>query len=290
LRFIGCYRVFEKVGSGGMGDVYRAGDTRNGEVVAVKVLLDARLGDERMVSRFRREARIEAALQHPNIAAFRDFGEAEVADGGRSRRVVYLVMEWVPGEDLGELLKRRGRLPAREALALGLQVAAALEAAHRLGVVHRDLKPGNIRLTPEGRVKVLDFGLAKILAGTFLGRRHPVTFQTSVGSVLGTAPYMAPEQLLGRPVEPRTDLFALGVVLYRMTTGQVPFGGRNVIEAIQAVSRQAPEPPSSLDPGLGKGFDDLVLRLLAKEPTGRPASAREAAQAMEALLATEAPG
>ena len=221
----GPYLMLDRVGEGGMGTVYRAEDTRTGAPVAVKVLDEARTRDPQILSRFRREARIATALRHPNIAAFHDFDEAVVpsATGGARRRVVFLVIEWVAGEDLTAFLQRKERFDAARLAEVARQLTAALEAAHAVGVVHRDLKPSNIRLTPDGRVKVLDFGLAKILENAQLHRDHPPTFQTSIGSLLGTAPYMAPEQLFGREVDARTDQFALGVVLYQMATGEVPF-------------------------------------------------------------------
>ena len=274
VRF-GPYRLLEKVGEGGMGAVYRSEDGRAGATVAVKVLDESRTRDPQVLSRFRREARIGDALRHPNIAAFHDFDEAVITDAGGTvrRRVVYLVTEWVPGEDLTDLLQRGERFTIARVVEIGIQVADALEAAHAAGVVHRDLKPSNIRLTPEGRVKVLDFGLAKILEGADLHRDHPPTFQTTIGSMLGTAPYMAPEQLFGRAVDERTDQFSLGVVLYQMATGKVPFYGRNIVEVLQAVSGKAAVPPSRLNPEIPPALDALVLRLLAKEPAGRYPSA-----------------
>ena len=257
--------------------------------VAVKVLDESRTRDPQILSRFRREARIEAALRHPNVAAFHALDEAILSDGNQARprrRLLYLVMEWVPGEDLTELLLRGERIPLARQLDVATQVAAALEAAHAAGVIHRDLKPSNIRLTPDGRVKVLDFGLAKVLEGAELHRDHPPTFQTTIGSLLGTAPYMAPEQLFGRAVDARTDLFALGVVMYQMATGQVPFSGRNIVEVLQAVSGDTPAPPSRLAPGVPPQLDALVLRLLAKEPAERLPSAT----AVRHVLASVAAG
>jgi len=277
--------MLDRVGEGGMGTVYRAEDTRTGTPVAVKVLDEARTRDPQILSRFRREARIATALRHPNIAAFHDFDEAVVpsATGGARRRVVFLVIEWVAGEDLTAFLQRKESFPAARLAEIARQLTAALEAAHAVGVVHRDLKPSNIRLTPDGKVKVLDFGLAKILENAQLHRDHPPTFQTSIGSLLGTAPYMAPEQLFGREVDARTDQFALGVVLYQMATGEVPFSGRNIVEVLQAVSTKAPVPPSRLDPELPPALDELILRLLAKEPAGRFASAAAVREALAAV-------
>ncbi len=282
----GPYLMLDRVGEGGMGVVYRAEDTRIGSPVAVKVLDEGRTRDPQILSRFRREARIATALRHPNIAAFHDFDEAVVPGGGGAgakRRVVFLVIEWVAGEDLTAALQRKERFSGARLVEIAKQITAALEAAHDVGVVHRDLKPSNIRLTPDGQVKVLDFGLAKILESAALHRDHPPTFQTSIGSLLGTAPYMAPEQLFGRSVDARTDLFALGVVLYQMATGEVPFSGRNIVEVLQAVSNKAPVPPSRLAPELSPALDELILRLLAKEPSGRFPSAGAVRQALAAV-------
>jgi eukaryotic-like serine/threonine-protein kinase len=284
LPRIAHYQLLESVGEGGMGTVYRGEDVRNGAAVAVKVLDESRAQDPQIFSRFRREARIEAALRHPNIAAFHDFGEhVSWSEGGGRRRFVYLVIEWIPGVDLAEILAWPGKVPAERAVEYARQIAGALEAAHAVGVVHRDLKPSNIRITLENRVKILDFGLAKILEETELHRDHPPTFQTTIGSLLGTAPYMAPEQLFGKGVDFRTDLFALGVILYQMITGQVPFSGRNILEILQAVSTQEPVRPSVLVPEVPPALEDIVLRLLAKEPSGRPASATELLASLEGL-------
>jgi eukaryotic-like serine/threonine-protein kinase len=281
----GPYLMLDRVGEGGMGTVYRAEDTRTGSPVAVKVLDDARTRDPQILSRFRREARIATALRHPNIAAFHDFDEAVVPSttGGARRRVVFLVIEWVAGEDLTAALQRKETFGTARLVEIARQLTSALEAAHAVGVVHRDLKPSNIRLTPEGRVKVLDFGLAKILESADLHRDHPPTFQTSIGSLLGTAPYMAPEQLFGRGVDARTDLFALGVVLYQMATGEVPFSGRNIVEVLQAVSSKSPVPPSHHAPELPAALDALILRLLAKDPSGRFPSAAAVREALAAV-------
>jgi serine/threonine protein kinase len=266
----GPYLLLERVGEGGMGIVYRAEDTRNGGPVAVKVLDENRTRDPQILSRFRREARIEAALRHPNIAAFHDFGEAILGGEGIShRRVVYLVIEWVPGEDLTALLQRNETFTVQRLVDIARQIVAALEAAHAAGIVHRDLKPSNIRLTPQQLVKVLDFGLAKLLEHGDLHKLHPPTFQTKIGALLGTAPYMAPEQLFSRPVDARTDLFALGVVLYQMMTGKVPFSGRNIVEVLQAVSAKVPTPPRELRADLPPAVEAFILRLLAKEPAAR---------------------
>ncbi|HEV8631226.1 MAG TPA: serine/threonine-protein kinase [Thermoanaerobaculia bacterium] len=281
---LGPYLLLDRVGEGGMGTVYRAEDTRTGAPVAVKVLDESRTRDPQILSRFRREARIEAALRHPNIAAFHDFDEAVLQGAsGTRRRVVFLVIEWVPGEDLTAQLQRKERFHAPQLVEVARQITAALEVAHAAGIVHRDLKPSNIRVTPEGLVKVLDFGLAKILESADLHRDHPPTFQTTIGSLLGTAPYMAPEQLFGRAVDARTDLFALGVVLYQMATGEVPFSGRNIVEVLQAVSTKSPVAPSAINAELPPRLDGLILRLLAKEPSGRFASATAVREALAAI-------
>lgn len=284
LPRLASYQLLESVAEGGMGTVFRAEDLRHGGQVAVKVLDHSRVCDPEVISRFRREARIEAALRHPNIAAFHDFGEhVDWSETGARQRVVYLVIEWVPGVDLAEVLARPGHLPPERVVDYARQIALALEAAHAVGVVHRDLKPGNIRITPEGQVKVLDFGLAKILEETDLHRQHPPTFQTTIGSLLGTAAYMAPEQLFGRGVDTRTDLFSLGVVMYQMATGEVPFSGRNIVEVLQAVSTQEPAAPSTLAPEVPTALERVILELLAKEPGSRPPSATALLEALDGL-------
>lgn len=276
LPRLASYQLLESVGEGGMGTVYRAEDLRDGSTVAVKVLDDHRAHDPEVISRFRREARIKAALCHPNIAAFHDSGEYVAwSESGARRRLVFLVIEWIPGVDLTEILAWPGHLSSDRVVGYARQITSALEAAHAVGVVHRDLKPSNLRITPEDQVKVLDFGLAKILEETDLHRNHPPTFQTHVGSLLGTAHYMAPEQLFGRGVDARTDLFSLGVVMYQMTTGKVPFSGRNIVEVLQAVSDRDPTPPSVLNSAVPVALERLILGLLAKEPSGRPSSASE---------------
>jgi serine/threonine protein kinase len=269
-----------------MGAVYRSEDTRTGMPVAVKVLDESRTRDPQILSRFRREARIEAALRHPNIAAFHDFDEAVLSDGNPGhprRRAVFLVIEWVPGEDLTAQLQRKEVIPLARQVEIATQIAAALEVAHAAGVIHRDLKPSNIRITPDGRVKVLDFGLAKVLESAALHRDHPPTFQTTIGSLLGTAPYMAPEQLFGKAVDARTDLFSLGVVMYQMATGEVPFSGRNIVEVLQAVSGKTPVVPSQLRADVPPVLDAIILRLLAKEPAARFPSAAAVRSALAAL-------
>ncbi|HVS02517.1 MAG TPA: serine/threonine-protein kinase [Thermoanaerobaculia bacterium] len=273
----GPYRFLERVGEGGMGAVFRAEDSRNGVAVAVKVLDEGRREDPQMLSRFRREARIAMTLRHRNIAAFHDFaqGVVEATGARRRRRVVYLVLEWVPGVDLAALLAPGEPLPVPRVVGYARQMAAALVAAHAAGVVHRDLKPSNVRITGDGVVKILDFGLAKILEDCDLYRQHPPTFETSIGSLLGTAAYMAPEQLLGQPIDARSDFFSLGAVLYQMATGRLPFVGRNIVDVLRAVSTHEPAPPRQIQPAVPPRLEALVLQLLAKERAARPASADE---------------
>ena len=281
----GPYKLLEKVGEGGMGAVYRSEDTRTGTTVAVKVLDEARTRDPQILSRFRREARIEAALRHPNISAFHDFDEAIVSDAtsGLRRRVVFLVIEWVPrrghhrsaaaprevhaGADRGD--RRSGRGRARGG-------ARCRDRAPRPQAEQHPAHPRRSGQGPRLRPR-------QGLESAPLHRDHPPTFQTTIGSLLGTAPYMAPEQLFGRGVDARTDLFSLGVVLYQMATGEVPFSGRNIVEVLQAVSSKAAAPPSYLNPDVPLALDVLILRLLAKEPEGRYPSATAVRQALAAV-------
>ncbi|MDX1630756.1 MAG: serine/threonine-protein kinase [Thermoanaerobaculia bacterium] len=283
-RRIGPYQIVERIGGGGLGTVFRARDRLRGDQeVALKILDDSRLTEPEIVARFRREAKIVAALNHPAIAGFHDFDEVFLEEEGAPRRLLYLVLEWVPGEDLAARLRRRGRLPLPEIVELGSQAAGALAVAHRAGVVHRDLKPANLRITPQGTLKILDFGLAKILAESRLSREGMDSFQTAVGSVLGTARYMAPEQLLGEPVDERSDLFSLGTILYRCATGREAFEGENLLELLRSIKEQVPSPPAELVPELPGALDRLIRDLLAKAPGDRPASATAVAECLDEL-------
>ena len=258
---LGPYEITAAIGAGGMGEVYRATDTKLNRDVAIKVLPVEVAADPERLARFRREAQLLAALNHPNVAAIYGLEEAD----GRP----FLVLELVEGEDLAERLKR-GRLPVGEALEIAKQVAEALEAAHEKSIVHRDLKPANVKLTPEGKVKVLDFGLAKAYAGdSAVGSsadlsRSPTLAQTGTeaGLILGTASYMSPEQARGRRVDKRTDIWAFGALLFELLTGEPgvrrgdgdrrPRGGGAERPAVGATARRGAgwgsTPPAAVSP------------------------------------------
>jgi eukaryotic-like serine/threonine-protein kinase len=234
----GSYQITVAIGAGGMGEVYQAQDTRLGRNVAIKVLPEAFAHDPERLSRFQREAKMLAALNHPNIATI--YGLEQSGDTS------YLVMELVPGETLAEKIKRGGPIAAEESLAIARQIAEALEAAHEKGIVHRDLKPANVKVTPEGKVKVLDFGLAKAFSDDGVGQdmdNSPTmsAAATMQGIILGTAGYMSPEQARGKPVDRRADIWAFGVVLYEMLTGELLFAGETVSDTLAAVLRHEPD-------------------------------------------------
>src|SRR5580700_7591764 len=229
---LGPYEITGAIGAGGMGEVYQAHDTKLGRDVAIKVLPEAFARDPDRLSRFQREAKMLAALNHPAIATI--YGLEQ------SNGMSYLVMELVSGETLQERLAREGRLPIDEALVVCRQIAEALEAAHEKGIIHRDLKPANVKVTPEGKVKVLDFGLAKAFAGGEAGSdpsNSPTLSAagTMQGVILGTAAYMSTEQARGKAVDKRTDIWAFGCVLYEMLTGKQTFSGEDVTDIIAAV-------------------------------------------------------
>ena len=237
---LGTYEVTGHLGSGGMGDVYQARDTTLGRSVAIKVLPEPFAADPERLARFEREAKLLAALNHPNIAAI--YGLE------RSGATRYLVMELVPGETLSDRIAREGPVPVEEALAIARQIAEALAAAHdsEMGIVHRDLKPANVKVTPEGRVKVLDFGLAKAFAGETASANisnSPTlsAMATMQGVIMGTAGYMSPEQARGKPVDKRTDIWAFGCVLYEMLTGRQAFRGEDLTEIIAAIVKSEPD-------------------------------------------------
>ncbi|MCZ6770210.1 MAG: protein kinase, partial [Acidobacteria bacterium] len=236
-RQLGCYKILSFIAAGGMGEVYRARDTQLDREVAIKVLPAEFTQDPERLARFQREAKLLAALNHPNIAAI--YG-LEESDGVR-----FLVLELVEGETLGERLVK-GALPVEEALEVCRQIAEGVEAAHEKGVIHRDLKPANVKVTPEGKVKILDFGLAKAFEGetsvTDLSQSPTLTEEmTRAGVILGTAAYMSPEQAKGKPVDKRADIFAFGAVLYELLTGKRAFEGETIAETIAAVLKSEPE-------------------------------------------------
>lgn len=273
-RTLGHYRVQEQIGAGGMGVVWRALDERLERDVAIKVLPPGLLADEDARRRFRREARALAKLNHPNIATIYDVGEEDGLD--------FLVMEFVPGDSLADKL-RTGPLAFREAVALGTEIAAALEEAHERGVVHRDLKPGNIVVTPKGRAKVLDFGLAKLLAHT-----DNADVTQSVGETrgpVGTPLYMSPEQAQGKPVDSRTDLWSLGVVLYESMAGRAPFHGDSGLAIFHAITHDTPRPLREIRDGTPADADHIVCRALQKNLDQRYQSAAEMSRDLSAVLA-----
>jgi serine/threonine protein kinase len=265
---LGPYELVAHIGRGGMGDVYRARDTRLGRIVAVKVLLPHVASDAELKQRFEREARTLAALTHPHICAVFDVGHQAPA-AGSDQGVDYLVMEYLEGETLAARLAR-GPLPLDEALQHATQIAAALETAHQMGVIHRDLKPGNIMLTAGG-TKVLDFGLAKALGGDAPSpdlTQTPARSVTREGWLLGTPAYMSPEQARGKAVDRRADLWAFGCVLFEMLTGKRTFQGDDVTETIAAVVREEPD-WSALPATTPAAIRRLLRRTLAKDPRGR---------------------
>ena len=235
---LGSYEITSPIGAGGMGEVYEAHDTKLGRDVAIKVLPEAFAHDPERLSRFQREAKMLASLNHPNIATIHGLEH--------SNNTQYLVMELVSGETLAERVKREGRIPVEEALSIAQQIAEALEAAHEKGIIHRDLKPANVKVTPEGKVKVLDFGLAKAFAGDAANddpSNSPTLSMAATmhGVILGTAAYMSPEQARGKAVDKRTDIWAFGCVLYELLTGKQAFSGEDITEILAAVVKTEPD-------------------------------------------------
>ena len=261
---LGHYRIIERVGAGGMGVVYRAWDERLERDVAIKVLPAGVLADDDMRARFRKEAMALSRLNHPNVATIHDFNT--------ERSVDFLAMEYIPGVTLAAMTRPEA-LPVPEIIRLGRQVAEALEAAHEQGLVHRDLKPGNIMVTPKGLVKLLDFGLAKLLRPP--GPADRTLSLASAESFSGTLAYMAPEQLAGRRIDQRTDIHALGIVLYEMATGRKLFPQESPSQIVEAILHTRPEAPRKLNPRIPEALERVILKCLEKEPDERYASARE---------------
>src|SRR5580658_5719222 len=270
METLAHYRILSLLGKGGMGEVFLAEDTRLFRKVALKVLLPEVAEDKEKLARFALEARAASALSHPNAAHIYEIGEA----GGRH----FLAMEYIEGETLEKRLLGEP-LPLTEIVSIGSQVADALDAAHARGIVHRDIKPANLMIGERNHVKVLDFGLAKILplAGTEIPASSQLAtqFLTSGGVVLGTVSYMSPEQALGRDVDHRTDLFSLGVVLYQMASGKLPFAGASAQETLARILQSPPEALARLNYELPEEFERIVKKCLEKDRNRRYQSAKE---------------
>src|SRR5919205_2600613 len=255
------YQLEQKIGEGGMARVYRGRDLRLNRQVAIKVLHSHYASDTNFLQRFHHEAQAAANLRHPNIV--------DVYDVGQDGDTHYIVMEYVPGSDLKALIMRNGALPIDQAVYTAECVANGLEAAHRIGMVHRDIKPQNIIVGEQGQVKITDFGIAKSSLSTAM---------TETGVTFGTADYISPEQARGQPATPRSDIYSLGVTLYETLTGRLPFtGDSSIAVAMQHVSADPP-PPRMYNPRIPPQLESLVLRAMSKEPDGRPTTAREFAR------------
>src|SRR5690349_4015092 len=271
---LGPYEIVAPIGSGGMGDVYRARDTRLDRTVAIKVLNSALVASPDLKARFEREARAISQLNHPNICTLHDVGH----DGGTD----YLVMEFIEGESLADRL-RKGPLPTTDVVKIGCEIAEALDRAHRAGIVHRDLKPGNVMLTKAG-AKLLDFGLAKPTAiGAAASGAAPLLSTaitltspspqhsplTQQGALVGTVQYMSPEQIQGIEADARSDIFALGAVLYEMATGKRAFEGKSQISVASAILEKEPDPLTTTQPTAPAALDYCVRTCLSKNPDER---------------------
>ncbi|MCZ6856847.1 MAG: protein kinase, partial [Gemmatimonadetes bacterium] len=275
---LGPYKIIEQLGAGGMGEVYLAEDTRLGRKVAIKVLPPEFASDPERLARFEQEARAAAALNHPHIAAVFDVG-FETAQGGSGEDdadpgVHFMVQEYLEGEPLSRPL-RSGPLATKKALDLAIEIAEALAVAHSAGIVHRDLKPDNVFVTGDGHAKILDFGLAKLTepsgsTGTdSTPPLSPTNLETSAGTVLGTAGYMAPEQVEGKTVDHRADLFSLGTLIYEMVTGSQPFAGRSSVETLQRIVHETPVAVTEIKSELPNQLEWVLEKLLAKDPVDR---------------------
>ena len=263
------YRIVKPLGSGGMADVFLAHDNILDRDVALKVMSTRYASDEEFVERFKREAQSAAALSHPNIVSIFDRGSSE--DG-----TYYIAMEYLPGGTLKDRIMRGGALPARTAAAVALQIAEALRCAHERGVIHRDIKPHNILITESGDVKVTDFGIARAASSSTM---------TRTGSILGTAHYISPEQAMGEPVGPASDLYSLGVVLYEMLTGELPYDADTPLGIAMKHVNGHLRPPTAIDPSIPAGINAVTCRLLAKDPLDRYASDAELLEDLERVVA-----
>ena len=273
---LGHYRIIEKIGEGGMGEVYRARDDRLARDVALKIIHPTSASDQDRLRRFEHEARASAALNHPNIVAIYDIGVHQGAP--------YIVSELLEGVTLRERLLD-GALPVRQATDYGLQIAQGLMAAHEKNIIHRDLKPENLFVTKDGRVKILDFGIAKLIPRKDVEEQSQATMttQTKSGVVVGSTAYMSPEQLRGKPVDHRSDIFSFGAILYEMLSGRRAFRGETEVDTVTAVLKEDPVEITEIRPSVPEAFEPIVAHCLEKAPEDRFQSVRDLAFALTAL-------
>src|SRR3954465_10179643 len=251
-QIIGNYKIEDKIGEGGMGAVYKGVDTMLDREVAIKALKPELASQTSVVERFRTEAVTLAKLNHPNVATlYTMFRQGEE---------LYMVLEFVRGETLDNILQRRGALPAAEAIPVFCQVLDGIDHAHELGIVHRDIKPANMMLTDKGTLKVLDFGIARLLGSARM---------TRAGNIIGTLEYMAPEQVRGLETDGRSDLYALGMMLYEVLTGKLPFDTENEFELMKAQTELIPAPPRTLNPNIPPAVEAAIMKAIEKDPDKR---------------------
>jgi hypothetical protein len=263
---LGKWVIYKELGRGGMGRVYLAQEELSGRQAAIKVLAAELAQDQAFLHRFQREIETLARLDHPNIVRF--------YESGLENGLYFYAMEYVEGQGLDETLKQQGRLPWNEVLDMALQICPALKLAHDHGIIHRDLKPANLLRTSSGQVKLTDFGIAKVFAGTHL---------TGTGGVVGTAEYLSPEQAAGKPVTKRSDLYSLGVVFYTLLTGRTPFDGATFVELLHKHRYAQLDPPRKWVPAIPYELDEAVCQLLEKDPDKRPADARVLGRQLEVI-------
>jgi serine/threonine-protein kinase len=271
----GRYELGELIGYGGMAEVHRGRDQRLNREVAIKVLRADLARDPSFLNRFRREAHSAAGLNHPSIVAVYDTGEDVAADGTPQP---FIVMEYVEGRTLRDIVKAQGRLPVRRALEIVADVCAALDFSHRNGIIHRDIKPANVMITPQGAVKVMDFGIARAVAD------NSATV-TQTANVIGTAQYLSPEQARGESVDPRSDVYSTGCLLYELVTGVPPFQGDSPVAVAYQHVRENPVMPSARNPEIPRAVDSIVMKALAKNPLNRYQSAGDMRQDLQRALA-----
>ncbi len=264
----GRYEILEEIGKGSMGVVYRAHDPQIDRIIALKVLRHDRMISEDFVQRFLKEAKAIGRLSHPAIVTVYDVGE--------DKGTVYLAMEFLEGTSLDRIIEEK-KLSHEEIVNMGIQVAEALDYAHQQGVVHRDIKPANIILSPAGQIKITDFGIARI-------EDPSATRQTQAGEILGTPSYMAPEQVMSQPVNGRSDLYSLGVILYELATGNRPFADESLAGTFRAITQDTPAEPAKVDPTVSPALSALVMKSLKKLPDGRFQTGASMAESLRACF------